>query len=653
MKHAKVLGLVLGIGAVVILFFPPAGSAAELPPTVLWNVTFDAAGFDFANGSAVGADGHPVVAGLSCALDFTACDFRTIKYDALTGSILWNVTFDSGGGNNDEALDVAVGPDGHPVVTGFSCAPDSTACDFRMIKYDGATGAVLWNVAFNSGGSNMDVAVGVAVGADGHPVVAGESCAPDFTACDLRTIKYDGATGGILWNVTFDSGGDDEGGRVAIGGDGHPIVTGFSCATFFTACNFRTIKYDGGAGATLWNVTFDSGGEDLAFAIGVGSDGHAVVGGETCSGAFTACDLRAIKYNGGTGAVLWNVTFNSGGANSDEVDGIKVGADGHPVLAGLSCTPGFPNCDFRTMKLDGATGATLWNVTFTGAGDHDAAFGVAAGIDGNPAVTGISCANYPVCDFRTIKYLLQYDTPSGSNVAVAVNGGTGAADGVSVSYASVTTAGSTTVTTSTTGPMPPAGFNFGTPPTYYDVATTAAAGGPIVVCVNYTNRPFALPESDLKLFHLEGGVWVDRTTSLDTAANVICATVSSLSLFGIAHPGTLIPVTIDIKPGSFPNSVNLGSGGTVPVAVFSTVSFDATTVDPVSVTLASAPVKLKGKGTSMASFEDVNGDGRLDLVVHVETTALQLSETDTITVLEGQTFAGQAIRGTDSVRVVP
>lgn len=54
-------------------------------------------------------------------------------------------------------------------------------------------------------------------------------------------------------------------------------------------------------------------------------------------------------------------------------------------------------------------------------------------------------------------------------------------------------------------------------------------------------------------------------------------------------------VSIDIKPGSYPNSVNLGSRGTIPVAIFSSSAFDARTVDPLSVSLASAPVKLKGK----------------------------------------------------------
>ena len=43
----------------------------------------------------------------------------------------------------------------------------------------------------------------------------------------------------------------------------------------------------------------------------------------------------------------------------------------------------------------------------------------------------------------------------------------------------------------------------------------------------------------------------------------------------------------------------------------------------------------------------------MDLVVHVSTQALQLSETDTEAVLNGQTLDGKSVRGMDSVRIVP
>lgn len=114
-----------------------------------------------------------------------------------------------------------------------------------------------------------------------------------------------------------------------------------------------------------------------------------------------------------------------------------------------------------------------------------------------------------------------------------------------------------------------------------------------------------------------------------------------------------VHVAIDIKPGSDPNCIKMGSRGTLPVAILSTHDFDATTVDPVTVKLAGAPVTLKRNGTPMASFKDINRDGRLDLVVHVSITDLQLTGTATQASLSGETYEGTCIKGTDSVHIVP
>ena len=116
--------------------------------------------------------------------------------------------------------------------------------------------------------------------------------------------------------------------------------------------------------------------------------------------------------------------------------------------------------------------------------------------------------------------------------------------------------------------------------------------------------------------------------------------------------GDFLSVSIDIKPGSFPNPINLGSNGNVPVAIFSRSDFDATIIDPLSITLAGAAVRLKGKGTPMVSFQDINGDGLTDLIVHIDTTALQLSFGDTLAILEGKTQGGKKIKGVDSVVIV-
>ena len=221
---------------------------------------------------------------------------------------------------------------------------------------------------------------------------------------------------------------------------------------------------------------------------------------------------------------------------------------------------------------------------------------------------------------------------------------------MTVTFANVSSSGETAATTSSTGPTPPAGFSLEAS-SYYAITTTATFGPPATICITYVPAQFNDPTT-LRLFHFENSAWVDVTTSNDPDAGIICGQTSSLSPFLIAER-TSLPVTIDIKPGSYPNTINLGSNGVVPVAILSTPTFDARTVDPTTVTLASAHAKLTGKGKPIASFQDVNGDGRLDLVVQVETSALQLTSTDTVAVLKGKTFSGQLITGTDSVRVVP
>lgn len=116
---------------------------------------------------------------------------------------------------------------------------------------------------------------------------------------------------------------------------------------------------------------------------------------------------------------------------------------------------------------------------------------------------------------------------------------------------------------------------------------------------------------------------------------------------------TALSVTIDIKPGSYPNSINLSSAGVIPVAIFSTSTFDARTIDPDTLFLAGASVGMMGKsGKLLCNVQDVNGDGLPDLVCQFETAQLLLQPGDTVAVLVGKTLSGVAIRGQDTVRIV-
>lgn len=116
--------------------------------------------------------------------------------------------------------------------------------------------------------------------------------------------------------------------------------------------------------------------------------------------------------------------------------------------------------------------------------------------------------------------------------------------------------------------------------------------------------------------------------------------------FYVALPPTELEVEIDIKPGSDPNSINLGSKGVVPVAVLTTDAFDASDIVPDTVTFAGAePVRC--------IIEDVDGDGDLDMLFHFKTQELDLTKESTVATLTGETQDGISIEGTDTVNIVP
>lgn len=104
-------------------------------------------------------------------------------------------------------------------------------------------------------------------------------------------------------------------------------------------------------------------------------------------------------------------------------------------------------------------------------------------------------------------------------------------------------------------------------------------------------------------------------------------------------------VDIDIKPGSFPNSINTNSKGVIPVAILTTLDFDATTVDPEMLVFADASL-LRW------AIEDVDYDGDMDMILHFATQEVKIGCEETEARLDGQTFDGKMFFGTDSVRPI-
>lgn len=110
----------------------------------------------------------------------------------------------------------------------------------------------------------------------------------------------------------------------------------------------------------------------------------------------------------------------------------------------------------------------------------------------------------------------------------------------------------------------------------------------------------------------------------------------------------VLAVSVDIMPGGDTNPVNPVSMGVISVAILTTADFDATTVDPQTVTFGPAgATEAHGRG----HVEDVDQDGDVDLLLHFRTHETGLQPGDTEACLAGETFSGNPFQGCDVITV--
>ena len=141
---------------------------------------------------------------------------------------------------------------------------------------------------------------------------------------------------------------------------------------------------------------------------------------------------------------------------------------------------------------------------------------------------------------------------------------------------------------------------------------------------------------------------------IDDLGNSIIVTDEDSCVF---LPPSIILVDIDVKPGSDPNSVNSKSKGVLPVAILTTDTFDATTVDPETVIFDIFEINGSTPPNKCA-IEDVDGDGDLDLVCHFSIPDIEKKcqgiVDGRVVHATGQiladTFGGLPIQGLDSIR---
>lgn len=364
-----------------------ASEAGAAGGDIVWQSGDSQAGKQQAVASAVDSQGNVIVAGYRTA---ASDDFLTVKFRSDGSGVAWRATYDRAGGI-DQALAVAVDGNNDVIVTGYSWNGQNS--DIHTIKYNGATGAVVWQKSYNGAADGNDHATAVATDGLNNIYVAGYSQNGSGND-DYVILKYEPTGGALTWEESADGGGIDQVAAITVGPDGI-AVTGQSWSG--AAFEYLTQKYDFNGGK-LWERRYGAGGAK-GKVVGMDAGGNVFVSGNVnLSGTIR---VYTAKYAAASGEILWERTYNGG--FGDDVNALVVGSAGNVYITGHTTTL-TGNEEFYTARYAGADGAISWAKSYdAGSGSTDIAAAIAVDPAGDVFVAGYSASGGNF-DFRTIKY---------------------------------------------------------------------------------------------------------------------------------------------------------------------------------------------------------------------------------------------------------
>jgi hypothetical protein len=289
---------------------------------------------------------------------------RTLVIDP----IVWSLTIEGSG--NDYGLDVALTRNGAPVVSGYTDSPDFPTThgsrpggfDAFVAKLNPDGSSITWCTYF--GGNGIDTVQALVLRPDGSPLIAGDTTSGDLpekrnglTTRDAFVAELSPDGREVVWS-RYIGGGNNMVGSYAAATDlalttgGSPVLAGYShFAHLEGSLNdlaspldafVSVLEPDGSK--VRWTRYFGGAQRDSATSVAIRPDGSVAIAGATESrnlpnsrnAASTASSNQedgfvAVISDDGT-RLLWSRYV--GGSSYDTVNGLCIGGDGSPILAG-------------------------------------------------------------------------------------------------------------------------------------------------------------------------------------------------------------------------------------------------------------------------------------------------------------------------------
>lgn len=289
------------------------------------------------------------VSGFSYGGSGTGIDYVTLKYDAALNDV-WAQRYNGSANLTDSALAMVLQGTTALYVTGTTrdSLNSTVTYDYKTIKYDAVTGDTLWTARYQ--GDGTDIARSIALRTSTDVYVTGSS-STDTTGYDYLTVRYAQLDGSEAWASRYNdpANGNDNAYAVSTSssGGGRVYVTGRSLTTG-SFNDIVTMRLNLGDGSANWTEHYNGTANDDDGGIAIlGGNNPYLIG--SSMGAGVGNDYGLLQYNGGNGNLNVNVRYNGSG-NSEDIPAAVLTASGGVVYVTGSSKPGLKGSDFLTIK---------------------------------------------------------------------------------------------------------------------------------------------------------------------------------------------------------------------------------------------------------------------------------------------------------------
>jgi uncharacterized protein (TIGR03437 family) len=398
--------------------------------------------------------------------------FDVAEYDAAEALVIDPVVVYSsylGGSARDQANAIAADGAGNAYITGQTSSSDFPTVNAEQGKLTGSSNVFVSKLSADGsqliystflGGTNTDIATGIAVDSAGNALVTGWTESTDFPVLNAYQGQYSSkilsynsfvtklnpAGNGLVFSTYLGGDTTDTANGIAVDATGSAYITGGTDSTDFPTTpnaiqggpntdsrGFVFLTKMSGSGALVYSTFLNSGDLDgiASEPQGVAADasGNAYVTGYTNQKDFILANALQSTYAGSQGIFVAKINPSGSafvystyldGSGMDQANAIAADSGGNAYVTGSTTSADFPTVKAVQAKYGGdgdafvtminPTGSAIVYSTYLGGSSGDLAFGIGVDATGKAWVAGTTTStNFPTMNALPVQF--EYFSP--------------------------------------------------------------------------------------------------------------------------------------------------------------------------------------------------------------------------------------------------